>query len=101
MMTGAQCRAARALVEWPRAHVAKLSGVDVDVLADFEAGRGDPGEQAVERLRRTLEEGGAVFIADNAENGGGVGVRLKFSRKQVRAINTWEGEGGPVGTDDV
>lgn len=97
-ITGAQCRAARALVEWPRAHVAKLSGVDADVLADFEAGRGDPGEAVVDRLRRTLEEGGAVFIADN---GGGVGVRLKFSRKQVRAINTWEGEGGPVGTDDV
>lgn len=97
-ITGPQCRAARALVELPREHIARLSGVDVQVIADFETGRGDPDEAAKARLRAALEEGGAVFIA---ENGGGVGVRLKFTQKEVRAINRWEGEGGPVGDDDV
>ncbi|MGE0775165.1 MAG: multiprotein-bridging factor 1 family protein [Sphingomonadaceae bacterium] len=97
-ITGAQCRAARALIEWPRHQVAQLSGVEAAIIADFEAGRGNPDEDVVDRLRRVLEEGGAVFISDN---GGGVGVRLKFSRKDVRAINKWENEGGPIGTDDV
>jgi hypothetical protein len=36
-----------------------------------------------------------------AENGAGVGVRLKFSRKEVRAINRWEHEGGTPGEDDI
>lgn len=35
------------------------------------------------------------------ENGGGVGVRLKYARRDVRAINKWEGEGGHAGEDDV
>lgn len=98
VITGPQCRAARALIEWPREHVARLSGVDAQVIADFETGRGDPGEDAKARLFAVLEDGGAVFIP---ENGGGLGVRLKFNRREVRAINKWEGEGGPVGDDDV
>ncbi len=97
-ITGPQCRAARALVEWPREHVARLSGVDAQAIAEFETGTGDPGEDAKARLQAALEKGGAVFIA---ENGGGLGVRLKFNRKEVRAINRWEGEGGPAADDDV
>lgn len=97
-LTGAQCRAARALIEWPREQVARLSGVAVEVIADFESGRSTPSRAERQRLRQTLEDGGAVFIP---ENGGGLGVRLKFSRKDVRAINKWEGEGGPTAEDDV
>ncbi|MEY2854363.1 MAG: hypothetical protein RL030_1495, partial [Pseudomonadota bacterium] len=50
------------------------------------------------RVCEALEEGGAVFIP---ENGGGVGVRLKYAKRDVRAVNKWEGEGGPAGDDDV
>jgi len=98
-MTGSQARAARALVQWPRDHVACLAALDDAALADFEAGRADPGEDAKARLRHALEEGGAVFIAEDGD--GGVGVRLKFTARDVRAINRLEGEGGPVGDDDV
>jgi hypothetical protein len=45
-----------------------------------------------------LQEAGAVFIP---ENGGGVGVRLKYSRRDVRGLNKWEAEGGTVAEDDV
>ena len=45
-----------------------------------------------------LESGGAVFIW---ENGGGVGVRLKYARRDVRALNKLESEGGLVGDDDI
>ncbi len=50
------------------------------------------------RLRATLESGGAVFIDEDAL---GAGVRLKFTRKEVRSINQLENEGGPVADDDV
>jgi len=97
-ITGSQCRAARALVQWPRDKVAQTAGVGIQALAAFESGAGDLDRPAIDRVRRALEEGGAVFIP---ENGGGLGVRLKFNRKDVRAINKWEGEGGPAGEDDV
>lgn len=97
-ITGPQARAARALVQWPRDHVARLSGLTVDILADFERENVDPGDEARSRLQSALEEGGAVFLN---EEDGGLGVRLKFTRKEVRSIRSMENEGGPVGDDDV
>ncbi len=98
IITGPQCRAARALVEWTLEEVSERSGIDPRVIADFERKTSDPGADAKRRLLKALESGGAVFIW---ENGGGVGVRLKYARHDVRAVNKWESEGGPVGDDDV
>ncbi len=86
-------------MQWPRDHVARLAALDTDALADFEADRAALDDDAKARLRHALEEGGAVFLPE--EDAGGVGVRLKFTAKDVRAINRLEGEGGPVGSDDV
>ena len=99
IITGPQVRAARALIEWPRDKVARLSGVDLEALTAFERGKIDPGETARAALQAALEQGGAVFIDEGG--GEGVGVRLKWSRKDVRQINRLESEGGPVGDDDV
>lgn len=98
LITGPQCRAARALVEWSIEEVARRAGVAVAVIAGFEAKIADPGEDAQRRILEALEAGGAVFIA---ENGGGAGVRLKYARRDVRAVNKLESEGGRVGEDDV
>lgn len=98
-ITGPLARAARALVQWPRDHVGKLARIDEAVLKDFEVGLSDlPGTDKT-RLRQALEEGGAVFLPE--DEGGGHGVRLKFTARDVRAIARLEGEGGPVGDDDV
>ena len=97
-ITGPQARAARALVEWPRDHVARLSGLTPDALRAFEAGKIHPGDEAVARLRAALESGGAVFID---EGDSGAGVHLKFNRRDARSINRLENEGGVVGDDDV
>jgi len=97
-ITGPQCRAARALAQWPREKVARMSGIDEEAVEAFEGGIGSLDEGQITALRTALEQGGAVFIP---ENGGGAGVRLKYTRKDVRAINKWEGEGGPPGEDDV
>ena len=98
-MNGPLARAARALIQWPRSHVAKIAGLEEEALAQFEAGASVLAPSDLRRLRDALERGGAVFIGE--DNSGGLGVRLKFNAKDVRAINRMEGEGGPVGTDDV
>jgi len=98
ILTGPQCRAARALIEWSVDQVSRRSGVDAASIEEFEAKLADPGEEAQRRLCRALEEGGAVLIP---ENGGGVGVRLKYARRDVRGVNKWESEGGRAGEDDI
>jgi len=97
-ITGPQARAARALVQWPRHHVAALSDLPVKALTSFERGKSTLEAAVVARLQLALESGGAVFL-DEGEFG--IGVRLRFTRKDVRSINRLENEGGPVGTDDV
>ena len=99
VLSAAQCRAARALIEWSVEELSNVSHVGVQTIIDFEAHFRFPGDDIKRRIRIALEEGGVVFIAENA--GGGAGVRLKFGRREARAINRWEGEGGTVGEDDI
>lgn len=98
IITGPQCRAARALIELSAEQVAGEAGVSTQVVRDFESQIADPGEAVKRRLVVALEAAGAVLIP---ENGGGVGVRLKYSRRDVRGVRKWESEGGPAGEDDV
>jgi hypothetical protein len=98
MITGAQCRAARALVEWTRDKLAGNSGVDALVIEEFERRINLPDQDICDTLQTALESAGAVFIA---ENGGGIGVRLKLNRSEVKRIGVLENEGGIVGIDAV
>jgi transcriptional regulator with XRE-family HTH domain len=97
-ITGPLCRAARALVQWPRRKLADESGVDKAAVRAFETGDVDPGQAARAALRHALERGGAVFLDEDQM---GVGVRLRFTSKDVTQINRLESEGGAVGEDDV
>jgi len=98
MLTGPLSRAARALVQLTRERIAARSGLAVEAIEAFERGLGDLGEDEKARLASALEAAGAVFIP---ENGGGAGVRLKFTRSETRRIATLEGEGGVVADDEV
>lgn len=98
MITGAQCRAARALAELSREMLSRLSQVEEAAIAQFERKLGRPDDAAIMRLRGALEQAGIVFIP---ENGGGAGLRLKFTASEAKRIATLEGEGGLVGLDDV
>jgi transcriptional regulator with XRE-family HTH domain len=97
-LTASQCRAGRALIEWSQAQLSQSAAIDVQTVADFERRFRAPDETTRRRLRATLEAAGVVFIA---ENGGGAGARLKFSRAEVWEVNRWEDEGGVVGEDDI
>ncbi|WP_019173720.1 hypothetical protein [Pseudaminobacter salicylatoxidans] len=98
MITGSQCRAGRALVEITRAKLASRSAVDEDVIEQFERKLEEPAPETISALKAALEDLGAVFIE---ENGGGIGVRLKFTESEARRIARLEGEGGLVASDRV
>jgi ribosome-binding protein aMBF1 (putative translation factor) len=73
-MTPAQCRAARALVEFSQAELAAKAKVGESTVRNFEAGRSVPVTNNLEAIQRVLEAAGVEFIE---ENSGGVGVRFR------------------------
>jgi transcriptional regulator with XRE-family HTH domain len=77
-MTPAQCRAARALIEFSQAELAAKAKVGQSTVRNFEAGRTIPVANNLEAIRRVLEAAGVEFIA---ENGGGPGVRLRKAKR--------------------
>jgi len=74
MITSAQCRAGRALVDISREALAVAAQVAVRTIADFESGRRAPISATLGAIRRALEAAGVEFVP---ENGGGPGVRLR------------------------
>lgn len=74
MLTPAQSRAARALLNWSQPQLAEASGTSVSTIRDFETGKRTPIANNLAAIRQALEAAGVQFIA---ENGGGAGVRLK------------------------
>ncbi|HEV7371825.1 transcriptional regulator [Arenibaculum sp.] len=82
MFTPEQCRAARALLDWSQAELAKRSGVAWSTVKSFEGGK-----HALLRANRTViraafEAGGIVFL--DPEDDLGPGVRLR------RAPEPWQ-----------
>ena len=98
ILTAAQSRAARAMVEWSAERLSQAAVVDLQTIRDFEARFRRPDEKTLRRLRITLEAAGVMFVP---ENGHGAGVRFKFNTLEVRAIKRWEGEGGTAGVDAI
>jgi transcriptional regulator with XRE-family HTH domain len=77
MLTSAQCRAARALLDWPREQLAEASKVGLRTIVDFERSAREPREVTKEALIRALESAGVIFVSENGE---GPGVRLRKDR---------------------
>jgi transcriptional regulator with XRE-family HTH domain len=72
---------ARAALDWRTTDLARAANVGLNTVNRFEAGR-DARISSVEKLRSTLEAAGIMFIA---ENGGGVGVRLREPTSKSQA----------------
>ncbi|MDQ2634185.1 MAG: XRE family transcriptional regulator [Pseudomonadota bacterium] len=100
MITSAQCRAARALVEISRATLARLAGTEIAVVEQFERKLAKPDAETVSRIQEALESAGAVFIPESVD-GSGAGVRLKFNSSSTRRLAILEDEGGIARPDDV
>jgi predicted transcriptional regulator len=74
MLTPAQCRAARGLIDWSQSDLAQHAGVGIVTIRQLEADVHAPRRSTLDVVRRALEAAGVEFIA---ENGGGPGVRLR------------------------
>ncbi len=79
MLTSGQIRAARALLRWPAAELANMSGLSERTIQRMEAAEGVPVglSRNLELVQKTLEEAGIIFIDEDEE---GPGVRLKANR---------------------
>ncbi len=74
MLSPAQCRAARGLLDWSRKQLAAVAWVKSAIIRRFEAGALEPDHVTTDLLQRAFEGAGIIFIA---ENGDGPGVRLQ------------------------
>jgi transcriptional regulator with XRE-family HTH domain len=74
MLTAAQCRAARGLLDWSQQGLAEKARVGIVTIRQLEAGVTEPRRATLDVVRRALEAAGIEFID---ENGGGPGVRLR------------------------
>jgi transcriptional regulator with XRE-family HTH domain len=75
LITGTQCRMARAALGLGVRDLAKDADVSTNTITRFERGE-DLYPRTIEAIRTALESAGVEFIP---ENGGGAGVRLRKS----------------------
>jgi len=73
-MNPAQCRAARALLGWTQAKLAKAAAVEVSTVISFEQSWRCNYPHAIQAMKRALEAAGVEFVD---ENGGGVKLMAK------------------------
>jgi hypothetical protein len=100
-ITGRLVAAARALTGISQEDFAAAAGLPVESLRLIEASGSAwvPSDRDAEAVSRGLAHYGVIVIEES--DGMGAGVRLKFTRQDVRQISRLEGEGGIVRSDDA
>jgi hypothetical protein len=73
-MAPAQCRAARALLDWTQPRLASRAEIGLSTVVDFERARRLVSTEARAAIQRALEAAGVIFTP---ENGDGPGVKLR------------------------
>lgn len=74
MISAAQCRAARAILDWSRETLASASAIHLRTIVDFEREARLPRATTLDALQAALEDAGVAFLVDN---GKGAGLRFK------------------------
>jgi transcriptional regulator with XRE-family HTH domain len=82
MISPAQCRAARGLLDWSQQRLAETANVGNATIRNFENGHSSPRNATLDVLRRALEAAGVEFT-----NGAEPGVNSRRRRERLpRAI---------------
>jgi transcriptional regulator with XRE-family HTH domain len=71
-MTPAQCRAARALLDWSQDKLADVARVSATTIRNYENGKITPHRATLDVMQQALEKAGIVFT-----NGGEPGVKMR------------------------
>jgi len=66
MITPAQCRAARALLDWNQQDLAKAAHLGLSTIRDFENGRRVPTHNNLRGIKLALEEAGVIIGEENS-----------------------------------
>jgi transcriptional regulator with XRE-family HTH domain len=74
MITPAQCRAARGLLDWSQGRLAEAARVAVVTIRQFENSAAEPRRATLGVVRIALEAAGVTFVDENGE---GPGVRFR------------------------
>jgi hypothetical protein len=99
-LTGRLVAAARVLAGVSRDDFAKAAGITTERLQTVEAkGSAWINDEDVPGLTAALDRFGAIIVEES--DGLGAGVRLKFTRQDVKQLLRLETEGGPARPDDV
>jgi hypothetical protein len=100
-MSGRLIAAAQALIGVSQADFAAAAGLPIEILRRLERNGSAliHTQRDAEAVSRALEHFGVLVIEES--DGMGAGVRLKFTRQDVRQIARLEGEGGIIGSDDA
>jgi DNA-binding XRE family transcriptional regulator len=81
MVTAGQIRAARALIGWKQAELAKAAGISEISVKNIEREATDPRSSTVAAIQAAFEKAGVVFLDSGDTRDGGPGVRLKKGRR--------------------
>jgi predicted KAP-like P-loop ATPase len=89
-LTPAQCRAARALLGWSQARLARQSGVATSTVADFERGQRSPVQNNLDAMKQSLEAAGVTLLPGGviagSANAGVKGVQPLAQSRPARPI---------------
>lgn len=77
MLSPAQSRAARGLLDWSQSDLARHSNLSESTIRDFEKGRRIPSANNLLGIATAFEKAGVILVAENGE---GPGVRLRKDR---------------------
>ena len=100
-VSGRLIAAARALTSISQTDFAAAAGLSIEDLRRLEASGSSLLQSAtdIEAVKRGLDHFGVIVITES--DGMGAGVRLKFTRADVRQIGRLENEGGVIAADDA
>jgi hypothetical protein len=100
-MTGRLIAAGRTLAGISQEDFASVVGLPAETLCLMEANGSAwiRAQEDAERLRQGLDRIGIVVIRESGDMG--AGVRLKFTRQDVKQVTRLENEGGIVGYDSA
>ncbi len=81
-LTPAQCRAARALLNWSQPDLSKRCGVHVQTISNFEHEKGSPTKNTLKIIMDALEREGVLFLEDGL-------IRRSTSIYEIQGENWW------------
>jgi DNA-binding XRE family transcriptional regulator len=77
MITAEQIKAGRKLLGWSQMKLGLEAGLAQTTIVSLERGKKRPSVLSVSMIKHALEAAGVIFVAENGE---GLGVRLKKER---------------------